>query len=133
MSRFKEDSQVESKRLLANLLSENTEKNTKCGMKVFNEYLEMKKTNLDNIARDTKLLDETLSDFLCSVCKTDGNDYKKNSFMSLKNGIRRSLIRTYDVDISDNKVFKKSSEMYRAKLKDVKQILYTNLALIRRT
>ena len=85
MSRFTEDEKAESERLLKNMFSGNTERNTKSSGKMFISYLENKKMKLDyDLVNDTTKFDEMVSCFLCSVHKSDGNDFKKNSYMSLK-------------------------------------------------
>lgn len=119
-SRFR-DENIESTRLLNNLSCRNTEKNTKSTMKIFCDYLEHKNLNIDKIVEDNALFDQTLSNFFSSVLKENGDDYKKNSFVSLKNGIRRYFTEKYDIDISNKSIFKLGWDMYRAKLKDIRQ------------
>ena len=111
----------EMERLLSDKDSKNTKRNISSSIKYFRTFYAKKYQNDNFESFNCDVLDDRLKAFYASSRKTDGTQFKKTALQSIRYGVKKHIVETMDLDISDKTRFPNSNKMYEAVLVDMKK------------
>ena len=113
--RFAELSAEEMQNIFQNQASDNTTRTIKAAVTTLRKYLIEKGTPIDFEAiRDKNQLDTLLSKFYVEARTVQGDYYKKNSLLSIRNGLNRHLQLKWEtpIDLNKDPEFVNSNKMF---------------------
>lgn len=99
--------------------SENTKKQIKYGLSVFNDFCQRAKMDYETI--DNKSLDFLLSQFYAGARNQKGELYSKKSMQSIRYGLQRHFLTERNVDIVKGNEFPLSKKAFKALLGKLKK------------
>jgi hypothetical protein len=100
--------------------SKNTKRVVKRGVNLFSEFLRSNNMELSEIVENPTELNNQLRYYYASVRQKNGEELKKKSLDSLKYGISKHLLDTYNINLKDQQ-FLSSNETYKSKVKQLKR------------
>jgi hypothetical protein len=119
--RFVAVGEEEMERLLSDKDSKNTKRKISSSLKYFRTFLAKNYQNHNFESFTCDVLDDRLKAFYAGSRKTDGTQFKKTALQSIRYGVKKHIVETMDLDISDKTRFPNSNKMYEAVLVDMKK------------
>jgi hypothetical protein len=122
--RFASVSDDARSKLLEGLTAKSTKASTKIGVGVFRSWITETGRNVTFEKVSRAALDTILQDFYMEVRNKKGEQYKSNSFKSIRHAINRHLQDNYEhgtIDIVNDTDFSESTKCFKAMIKENKK------------
>ena len=107
--RFVAVGEEEMERLLSDKDSKNTKRKIASSIKYFRTFLAKNYQNDNFESFNCDVLDDRLKAFYASSRKTDGTQFKKTALQSIHYGVKKHIVETMNLDISDKTRFLSSN------------------------
>ena len=121
--RFKLVNKSDLEELLSSAGSENTQKQVKYAVRMFEDYLKVINCNLCRVNELTNAgLDEVLGKFYASARQKNGELYSKKSMLTIRFGLQRHFLNTRKVDIIKDSEFSESSRVFKSLSSTLKKV-----------
>ncbi|KAL9962018.1 hypothetical protein ACROYT_G031072 [Oculina patagonica] len=109
--------------IVSNAQAKETKRNTKWGVKIFEEWCCQRGIKRNVLQMSNEELDESLRRFYAEARSQTGQEYSRPSLLGFRNSIERHIIANSDrsLKITGNPVFARSNKMLEAKLKALRR------------
>eukprot|EP00057_Strongylocentrotus_purpuratus_P029733 XP_011684207.1 PREDICTED: uncharacterized protein LOC105447614 [Strongylocentrotus purpuratus] len=94
--------------------SKNTKNSVKCSMKIFEDFLQVIKTDLDSVNKlSNSELDNVLQKFYAGARRKNGSYYMKKSMLAIRFGLQRHFLNCNKIDIIKHEDFSNSTRVFK--------------------